>query len=73
MEFENTVVIELTSDKAMERLLELEVLNFTKVIKEKTEPEKQKLSENFRGILTKDQGISLDSHIKQIRSEWDRI
>ena len=73
MEFENTVVIELTSDKAMERLLELEVLNFIKVIKEKTKPEKQKLSERFRGILNKNQGISLDNHLKQIRSEWDRI
>ena len=66
-------MIELTSDKAIERLLELEVLNFTKVLKEKTEPKKQKLSENFRGILNKNQGISLDNHMKQIRSEWDRI
>ena len=52
MEFENTIVIELTSGKAMERLLELEVLNFIKVIKEKTEPKKQKLSDKYRDKLS---------------------
>jgi hypothetical protein len=27
---------------------------------------------DFFGILTKEEGESLDNHIKQMRSEWDR-
>ncbi len=73
MEFENTVLIELTTDRAMERLQELEVLNILKIVKEKVEPPKGKLSDKFRGFLNKKQGINLDKHLKEIRKEWERI
>ena len=31
----------------------------------------KKLSDKYRGILSKKQGESLNEHIKQMREEWD--
>ncbi len=33
---------------------------------------KKRLSDKYRGILTKKQGENLNEHIKQMREEWDR-
>ncbi len=32
---------------------------------------KKRLSDKYRGILSKQQGESLNKHIKQMREEWD--
>lgn len=36
-------------------------------------PAKTKLSDKYRGIITKEQGLELNEHIKQMRSEWNSI
>jgi uncharacterized membrane protein YqiK len=33
---------------------------------------KKRLSDKYRGILSKKQGENLNEHIKQMREEWDR-
>lgn len=33
---------------------------------------KKRLSDKYRGILTKKQGENLNEHIKQMREEWDK-
>jgi hypothetical protein len=35
--------------------------------------EKIKLSDKYRGIISKEQGQDLNDHIKQMRSEWNSI
>jgi hypothetical protein len=40
---------------------------------EKKAPRKIKLSEKYRGSISKEQGQDLNEHIKQMRSEWSSI
>ncbi|HAL83948.1 MAG TPA: hypothetical protein DCO83_18320 [Mucilaginibacter sp.] len=67
------MLIQLTNQKAAGLLHELEELNLIKVLKENIGPEKPKLSDKYRGILSKEEGKKLNEHIKQMRSEWNSI
>jgi signal recognition particle subunit SEC65 len=69
----DTMLIQLTNQKAGELLHQLEELNLIKVLKENITTPKVKLSDKYRGIITKEQGQNLNEHIKQIRSEWNNI
>ena len=68
---ENTMLIQLTNEKAAGLLHELEELQLIKVIKENTSTTGSKLSEKYKGIISKEQGKLLHKHIKQMRSEWN--
>ena len=68
----DTMLIQLTNQKAAGLLHELEALNLIKVLKENVVP-KTKLSDKYKGIISKEQGLSLNEHIKQMRSEWNSI
>ena len=70
---ENTVIIQLTNQKALGLLHELEELHLIKVLKENFEPVKSKLSDKYKGFISKEEGQQLNDHIKQIRSEWNDI
>jgi len=70
---ENTMVIQLTNQKAIRLLHELEELNLIKVLKENIEPGKTKLSDKYKGFISKEEGQQLNDHIKQMRSEWNGI
>lgn len=70
---DNTMLIQITNQKAIGLLHELEELHLIKVLQENIVPEKRKLSEKYTGIITKEQGKSLNEHIKQMRSEWKNI
>jgi hypothetical protein len=70
---ENTMVIQLTNQKAIGLLHELEELNLIKVLKENIEPVKTKLSDKYKGFISKEEGQQLNDHIKQMRSEWNGI
>jgi hypothetical protein len=70
---ENTMVIQLTNQKAIGLLHELEELNLIKVLKENIEPAKTKLSDKYKGFISKEEGQQLNDHIKQMRSEWNGI
>jgi hypothetical protein len=70
---DNTMLIQITNKKAFRLLHELEELNLIKVLKENYAPAKQKLSDKYKGIISKEQSKSLNNHIKQMRSEWGNI
>ena len=36
-------------------------------------PQKVKLSDKYKGIISKEQGQDLNEHVKQMRSEWNTI
>ncbi len=69
----DTMLIQLTNQKAAGLLHELEQLNLIKVLKENITAEQPKLSEKYKGILTKEQGQNLNEHIRQMRNEWNNI
>ncbi|KQS24764.1 hypothetical protein [Dyadobacter sp. Leaf189] len=67
-----TYVVELTHDKALQLLRDLEALNVIRIHQneERTAPG---LSSKYRGTLTKEEGKALSKHISQTRSEWTGI
>lgn len=70
---DNTMLIQLTNQKAAGLLHELEELHLIKVLKENCKPAPSKLSEKYKGIISKEDGIKLNEHINQMRSEWNSI
>lgn len=68
---DNTMIIQITNAKAVRLLHELEELHLIKVLKENIATTKPKLSGKYKGIISKEQGQSLNKHIKQMRSEWN--
>ncbi|MEI9955335.1 MAG: hypothetical protein WDM90_03280 [Ferruginibacter sp.] len=69
----DTMLIQLTNQKAAGLLHELEELHLIKVLKENISGVKPKLSDKYKGIFTKEQGQKLNEHIQQMRSEWNSI
>ena len=68
----DTLIIQLTNQKAIGLLHEMEELHLIKVLKENI-AEKPKLSDKYKGIISKEEGSKLDDHIKKMRSEWNNI
>lgn len=66
----NTLTIEVVNQNTLRLLEELEALQFIKVLKR--ESKKTNLADKYKGILSKEQGESLNQHIEEMRSEWDR-
>ena len=67
------MLIQLTNQKAAGLLHELEELHLIKVLQENTAATKPKLSDKYKGIISKEQGQQLNEHIKQMRNEWNSI
>ncbi|ODT35847.1 MAG: hypothetical protein BGN92_07495 [Sphingobacteriales bacterium 41-5] len=70
---DNTFVITVTDNKALKLLRDLEELNLIKVIKTGFTAPTTKLSEKYKGIISKKKGEELDAHIGQMRTEWNSI
>jgi hypothetical protein len=70
---ENTMLIQLTNQKAAGLIRELEELHLIKVLKENIVPVKTRLSDKYKGIISKAEGQQLNDHINQMRSEWNGI
>jgi len=70
---DNTMLIQLTNQKAVKLLYELEQLNFIKVLKENIITTQPKLSDKYRSTISKEEGQKLNEHIKQMRNEWNNI
>lgn len=70
-----TITLDVLNEKALILLRDLEVLNLIKFRDEvqETKPAKVKLSDKYKGIISKEQGQELNEHIKQMRSEWNNI
>jgi len=69
----DTILIQLTNQKAAGLLHELEQLNLIKVINGKDGADKLKLSEKYKGIITKAEGKKLNKQTQQMRNEWKGI
>ncbi|MDR2233693.1 MAG: hypothetical protein LBE56_11325 [Tannerella sp.] len=70
----DALLIELTNQKAAGLLNELAELNLIKIFKPgNTESGKTKLSDKYRGFLTREEGQLLNSHISRMRDEWNSI
>ena len=67
------MVIELTNQKATALLYELEELSLIKILRGNCEPVKKKLSDKYKGFLTREEGQQLSNHISQMRNEWNNI
>jgi hypothetical protein len=65
-----TVLIQLTTPRTMKLLQELEELHLLRVLKRNVSV-KTKLSDKYRGFISKEDGQDLNEHIKQMRSEWN--
>lgn len=63
------MLTQVINQKAIGLLHELQELHLIKVLKENFTPVKQKLSDKYKGIITKEQRQNLNEHIKQMRSE----
>lgn len=64
-----TMLIELTNQKAAKLLHELEELNLIKVLKTNLNPT-GKLSEKYAGKLPSDVADALQNYITESRKEW---
>lgn len=72
-DMDNTMLIKLTNKKAEGLLRELEELHIIKVLKKNMIPVQTKLSDKYRGFISKEEGQQLNDHINQMRSEWNNI
>lgn len=70
---DNTFLIQVTNQKALRLLHELEELDLIKVLKEDSLTSKTNLSDKYKGIISKEQRQSLNQHIKQMRNEWSNV
>ena len=64
-----TIVVQITNNKALKLLQELEELNLIKLLKRNTDTS-QKLSEKYAGKLSPATVEKLQQHINQSRNEW---
>ena len=69
----NTILIQITNKKAIGLLHELEELHLIKVLKENVSSIEPKMSEKYKGIISKEDGQKLNEHVKQMRSEWNSV
>ena len=69
----NTMIIELTDQKATGLIHELEGLRLIKILRGNVAPVKTKLSDKYKGIMTREQSQDLKRHINEMREEWDSI
>ena len=70
---DNTLLIQVTNQKAIGLLHELEGLHLIKVLKKNYTPAKTKLSDKYKNVFTKEDAKSFDIHTQTLRKEWDNI
>lgn len=69
----DTILIQPTNQKATELLHQLEELHLIKILKKEKKFSKTKLSDKYRGIISKEEGKDLNKHIHKMRQEWSSI
>lgn len=67
-----TVTVEIKDEIAMSFLHNLESMHILRVIENKPDRVKQKLSERFAGCLSKERTEELQKELAQMRNEWER-
>jgi len=69
---DKTILIQLTNQKALRLLEELEELHLIKLLKENLVPTKARLSDKYKGVFSEDDARSFDEHTQTMRKEWAR-
>ena len=69
----NTMFIRLTDQKAAGLLHELEALKLIKILTALQANAPFKLSDKYKGVISKSEGEKLNKHSQQMRSEWSSI
>ena len=69
----DTMLIQLTNQKAARLLHELEELNLIKVLEENIEQPKTKLSDKYKDVFSKEDADNFNNHTKTMRQEWESI
>jgi len=64
------MLIQLTNQKAIGLLHELEELQLIKVLKKNIAPAKTKLSDKYRGAFSNEDAESFNQHTQAMRKEW---
>ncbi len=67
----DTMLIQVTNQKAVGLLHELEELQLIKVLKDNTTPPIGN-AKKYKGIFTSQEGDKFNNYLNQVRSEWDR-
>ena len=67
----DTIIIQLTHQKALRLLLDLEDLNLIRVLKKNVKIE-ENLSSKYAGKLSVEEGEELQNNINKSREEWER-
>jgi hypothetical protein len=70
---ENTVLIELTNQKAMGILHELEELRIIKVLQQNSAPKNPGVAKRYRGVFSKEDAADFNRHSQTLRDEWNNI
>ncbi len=65
-----TILIELTNDKALNLLREMEALNLIKLVSAGTE--REDLADKYFGKLSNQVAEEAQEYIKKSREEWDK-
>lgn len=68
---DNTILIQVTNEKARKILHELEELNLIKVVKENLPPGKVKLSDKYKNVFSMEDAKNFDKHTQIMREEWN--
>ncbi len=67
---DTTMLIEVTNQKVLRLLHELEELHLIKLLKENSVPVETKLSNKYKGVFSKEDTESFDKHTRTMRKEW---
>ena len=67
------MLIQVTNQKAIGLLRELEELHLIKVLKENFTQTKKKLSDKYKGVFSIQDARSFDEHTQTMRGEWNNI
>lgn len=65
-----TVIVELKNNNALRLLKDLELANIIRLVDE--DIGQKKLSEKFRGTLSKQRAEELNEQLKNMRNEWEQ-
>jgi hypothetical protein len=66
-----TVLIEIDNQNGFHLLQELEKLNILRIIKGNVLENQTKLSDKYKGVFSKEDAESFNSHTQTMRKEWD--
>ena len=65
-----TITVELINSKALQLLKDLEAMNIIRLYDAEPPLKKTRLSDKYRGIISKESGVSLNEHVAKMRNEW---